>query len=156
MMNSFISSVLRPPNKFFHSAGRALFVAMQTALHFACANGDISKARALIEDGADINCQNAASMTPLHMTCIQNYSTLSNLLIEKRADVNVVNHNGATPLSLACQYECTDIIPALLKEGADPFAGAGLFSVPESCARLVSLNLGKSGRCAACGTLHLS
>jgi hypothetical protein len=152
LINYFISFVLRPPNTFFDSARRALFVAMHTALHIACAKGDMSKARALIEDGADIDCQNVHGMTPLHISCFQKTPALSNFLIDKRADVNVVNYKRDTALSLACHNLCTDIIPTLLKEGADPFAGAGLFKVPVSCARLVSLNVARSGRCAFCGT----
>jgi ankyrin repeat protein len=73
------------------------------------------------------------------------------LLIEKRADVNIVDKHGQTALSLACDNNFTDIIPTLLREGADPFAGAGQFSIPKSCAGIMSLYLARSGRCTACG-----
>jgi hypothetical protein len=121
---------------------------MQQALYIACAQGETSKAMALLEEGADINGQDKDGMTPLHISCFQKALKLSNLLIEKGADVNIVDKLGRTALNLACEGKFTDIIPTLLKEGADPLAG-----VPESCARLISFNLARSGRCAACGRL---
>jgi hypothetical protein len=114
----------------------------------------MSKARVLIEDCADIDCWDTNGTTPLHTSCVRKYSELANLLIEKRADVNIVDKHGRSALNLACEHNFTDIIPTLLKEGADPFAGTGLLSVLESCARFVSFNLARSGRCAACGTPH--
>jgi hypothetical protein len=109
---------------------------------------------ALIEGGADVDCRDANGMTPLHITCIQNDGALSIYLIENRADVNSVDKEGSTAISLACDNNFTGIIPTLLREGADPFAGVGIFSVPEPCARLMSLHLARSGRCAACGKFH--
>jgi hypothetical protein len=126
---------------------------MDSELYMACARGNTSEARALIEERADPNCREPLTgMTPLHISCFQNVSALSILLIEKRADVNSVDYRGETALCIACDNDFTDIIPTLLREGADPFAGTGLFTVPESCVRLLSLHLARSGRCAACGT----
>jgi hypothetical protein len=124
---------------------------MKTRLQNACGKGDVSKARALIEDGSDIDCRDEDGMTPLHMSCIQKDFALFSLLIKNRAAVNFVDNNGMTALSLACKHHFTDIIPTLLNEGADPFAGVGLLNIPWSCALYVTEFLAYSGRCAFCG-----
>jgi ankyrin repeat protein len=109
------------------------------------------KVRALTGEEWNVDGQDADGMTLLHTSCISNDSALLNLLIHKRADVNIVDNLGRTPLSLACHNDFSDIVPTLLREGADPFAGNELFDLPKSCARLISFHLARSGRCAACG-----
>jgi protein phosphatase 1 regulatory subunit 12A len=59
---------------------------MDSELHIVCARRDTSKARALIEDGADVNCGNGDGLTALHIACTYDAITLSDLLIEKRAN----------------------------------------------------------------------
>ncbi|MCP5145162.1 MAG: ankyrin repeat domain-containing protein [Gammaproteobacteria bacterium] len=86
----------------------------------ALMNGDESRARALLLNGADINAAQADGATALHWAVFQQRSDLVNDLLAAGADVTSATLAGATPLSLAASEGDSVIIASLLAAGADP------------------------------------
>lgn len=88
-----------------------------TELHIAATEGDINKARALIDSKMDVNCVDEDLRTPLHYAC-EIHTT--QLLIDAKADVNALDSNLETPLHTLMNepYEI-DVLKTLVKAGAD-------------------------------------
>lgn len=57
-------------------------------LFMACRRGDLAVIEWLIENGADVNCQNG-KFTPLHMACAEDEQEIVNFLIAKGAQLNL-------------------------------------------------------------------
>jgi ankyrin repeat protein len=58
-----------------------------TALHIACAEGDLPTVKKLIELGADVNAKNDTQTTPIHHSMEKGIDEVTKFLIEKGADV---------------------------------------------------------------------
>ncbi|GFR13600.1 hypothetical protein TNCT_444961 [Trichonephila clavata] len=88
-------------------------------LHAAANAGNKDIAEFLIDNGADINAQNAQGSTPLHK--VSGIDTLK-LLIERGAKVNIKNGEGFTPLHYMAFMldEASTLI--MVEHGADPWA----------------------------------
>jgi ankyrin repeat protein len=80
----------------------------------ACEDGDLEKAKRLIEKGADINAKDNDGWTPLHYACGHNGNkAITSLLLENGANVDVKDYfNGWTPL----HYARNEAIASLLLE----------------------------------------
>lgn len=76
--------------------------------------------RTLIEQGADVNAQQADGTTALHWSAYHDDLETARLLVEAKANVSAANRYGVTPLSLACQNGSTSIVELLLERGANP------------------------------------
>jgi ankyrin repeat protein len=93
-----------------------------TALHRACAAGNLPIVTILLEAGADIHArENESGMTPLFNAD----AGTSEYLIAGGADVNARTPKGMTPLIWAVYWKSIDKVTLLLKRGADVNAGAG-------------------------------
>ena len=90
------------------------------AAHF----GMLDAARALLKNGANINGDDAVAETPLGQAIRARRREMALFLIEKGADIKKRNSLDHTPLDTAVIHiaDNDDIIDALLKAGADPFA----------------------------------
>jgi uncharacterized protein len=78
-----------------------------TALLFAAREGCAACARALIENGADIDLTNPENVTPLLMAILNARFDVARVLIEAGADVNRWDVWGRAPLYSAIDYNTT-------------------------------------------------
>lgn len=80
----------------------------------------LDKAKALIEEGRDINYASVAGDTLLHFATYLSENTESlSFLIDEGLDVNVKNHKGETALHHAAQNGFLTCIQLLLENRAD-------------------------------------
>lgn len=120
--------------------GATVFGGM-TALLLAARDGQMDAARALVEDGADINnAGEGEKMSPLVMAIANGHFDLAKYLLEKNADPNLANIQGLTalyaavdmqwapyawrPQPIAAQERTShlELMKMLLERGADPNA----------------------------------
>jgi GTPase SAR1 family protein len=73
----------------------------------------------LIQNNADINCQDSSGATPLHVAAAHNNTNMISVLC-KREDIrlNMTDRNGLTPLHIAIQSDSLDSALLLLTAGA--------------------------------------
>ncbi|XP_043552800.1 ankyrin repeat and EF-hand domain-containing protein 1a [Chiloscyllium plagiosum] len=89
-----------------------------TPLMAACADGNYTLAKYLIESKANVNAYDNLLWTPLHHACHSGEQGIVELLLNAGASVNAVSINGATPLMRAiesCKLEC---VTYLINHGA--------------------------------------
>ncbi|MBX9744379.1 MAG: ankyrin repeat domain-containing protein [Chlamydiales bacterium] len=89
----------------------------ETALHIAVTLMDLSIARLLIEQGADIHKKCVYGRTPLHLA-VESIE-LTELLLANGAKIDVVDHNGKTPLYFAVSEGKIEVVERLIDFGAD-------------------------------------
>ena len=89
---------------------------------------DREEIRSLLQQGADVNTQQADGATALHWAAHWDDVESARLLIRAGADVKAVNDYAVTPLSLACLNGSAVMVESLLTAEADPNA-AGLTGV---------------------------
>eukprot|EP01059_Diplonema_ambulator_P036769 TRINITY_DN9345_c0_g1_i1.p1 TRINITY_DN9345_c0_g1~~TRINITY_DN9345_c0_g1_i1.p1 ORF type:complete len:372 (+),score=103.37 TRINITY_DN9345_c0_g1_i1:42-1118(+) len=96
-----------------------------TALHMAASVGNITVAKVLLSNGADVNQADDDGLTPLH--CVStgyvneryNVVDMARLLVEHGADANQKDEEGWAPIHHAACAGLRDIIDVLLEGGAD-------------------------------------
>lgn len=88
----------------------------------ATKRNDPKAARALIQQGADVNTPQADGATPLHWVAHWDDLETADLLLRRGANVNAEEDTGVTPLVLACLNGGTSMVDRLLKAGARPTA----------------------------------
>jgi cytohesin len=93
-------------------------------LHFALYMKDETKARSLIEGGADVSRRTPNGTTPLDRAVIAGLKDIAELLIAKGADVNAKGTWNWTPLHSAV-HGSKDIVELLITEGANVNARDG-------------------------------
>lgn len=89
-----------------------------SALHIACAGGDMRVIELLLKYGADVNAREANGTTPLHNAISRGDLALVELLLEKKAEVNVYSFYVSSPLKLSREKGYTDITKLLESRGA--------------------------------------
>jgi uncharacterized protein len=92
------------------------------ALFTAVTFHDPSKAKQLIEDGADIEAKDEHGMTALIIACSKGNLDIARLLIEKGAKVNSTGADGTTPLMATAGsgiVYSVEIAKLLLEKGAE-------------------------------------
>jgi len=92
------------------------------ALHFAAADGDLSKVKELIQHGFDLNAFDDLSWTPLHHAVKEEKYDVVEYLLAAGADVNAHEEEkiGETPLgevAANCKLKMAEL---LIEAGADP------------------------------------
>ncbi|XP_069788583.1 ankyrin repeat and EF-hand domain containing 1a isoform X2 [Narcine bancroftii] len=90
-----------------------------TPLMTACADGNFTLAKYLVEAKANVNAYDNLMWTPLHHACHAGQLDIVELLVKAGAAVNAVSINGATPLMRAiesCRLEC---VTYLINHGAN-------------------------------------
>ncbi|MFG6413503.1 ankyrin repeat domain-containing protein [Roseateles sp. DC23W] len=91
----------------------------ETALMLAAIRGSLPMAQALVKRGAAVN---RAGWTPLHYACSGPDNGVAAFLIAQGAELNARSDNGTTPLMMAARYGGGDLVPLLIKAGAEPRA----------------------------------
>ena len=87
--------------------------------------GDISNARTLLNNKADVNASRNDKTTAIAWAVYNNNEDMVDLLLRYGSDgpdVSAANENGVAPLHLACNNNNAAIIAKLLRAGADPNA----------------------------------
>ena len=93
----------------------------QSALWFACCDGQNACVKILLDAEADPNIADKYGDSCLHAAMHGHCSTMTiQEILDHGAHVNTVNKDRATPLLLACSGEQTDCVELLLSLGADP------------------------------------
>lgn len=91
----------------------------ETPLMIAAIRGSLPAVQALVKRGASVN---RAGWTPLHYACSGPDNGVAAFLIAQGAELNARSENGTTPLMMAARYGAGDLVPLLLKAGAEPRA----------------------------------
>jgi ankyrin repeat protein len=91
----------------------------ETPLMIAAIRGSLPAVQALVKRGAAINRE---GWTPLHYACSGPDNGVTAWLLAQGAEINARSDNGTTPLMMAARYGNGDLVPLLLKAGAEPRA----------------------------------
>ena len=94
-------------------------------LHLALYMKDETKAKSLIEGGADVNKRTPYGTTPLHGAVGAGFKDIVELLIDKGADVNAKDNWDWTPLHSAAEEGHEDMVGLLIAKGANVKARDG-------------------------------
>lgn len=88
----------------------------KTALHLAAIGRTLPFLRFLLENGADVNCQDLEGNTPLHNASMFDNSEIAKTLVEEYAANPLLGNNGGqTPLHFAATSLSLDTIRSLRK-----------------------------------------
>jgi len=96
----------------------------------ACTAGDLSKTKALIASGADVNVRDEYGETPLHKAVLRRFREVVAVLLAKGADPNAKANNGFTPLHFAVRTGQTDLVETLIAKGAKVDARSDFGTTP--------------------------
>ena len=140
-----------------------------SVFHQACAQGNISAVKLLIEKGAQIvdATTEEEGYTPLHCAAGQGHLNVVKLLIQNGAQIDAtIKNNCTTPLSLAAGNGHKEVVKFLLNKGADkslmsacgstPLDLASLFNYEDVVERInsyccgVCKKTGKMFKCSRC------
>lgn len=86
-----------------------------TLLHLASYGNCAKVAKALIENGADVNAEYDNKITPLHIAVHHGHKDIVDILIAEGAKVNAEDNKGWTPLHIAATHGHEKIVQALSK-----------------------------------------
>ena len=100
----------------------------RTALHWACDNGNMELAMALMDRGADVDARSVDEDTPLHKACYRGNMELAMALVRKGANVYSVNSDGNKPRCTPAMIDLfnrlwytTPLMKAMLDRDMDTF-----------------------------------
>ena len=91
----------------------------RTALHFACAQGNVLKVRSLLIHEAHVNLIDNTEYSPLFYAVMKNQNEVILDLLKANANVNHVDQNQQSPLDYACQSGFLTIVQYLIQFGAN-------------------------------------
>jgi ankyrin repeat protein len=92
-----------------------------TPLHIAAGKGNVSVARLLIQNGAEVNAKLSDNgFTSLHLAAGNGHEKVAELLIAKGADINAKSMYGETPIDLAMSNGHKELAELLRKHGGLP------------------------------------
>lgn len=106
---------------FFVSATVLLFTvstAMAGPLHDAAKEGDVERAKQLLDQGVDLAAPDAAGEPALLVASLAGHTEVVALLLERGADINIRNKGGLTALHAAAYGGKLDIVKLLVAKGA--------------------------------------
>ena len=84
-------------------------------LHLAILNGNESRARFLLERGADITLRDSSGSTALHLAAESENESVIKLVLEKFTDANQTDYTGRSALFIAIQKK-DEVLAKLLLE----------------------------------------
>jgi ankyrin repeat protein len=110
VVNAVISSLKIKSNVYPQAA-------LQSELLRAIDDNKLSKARSLLEQGADVNGKNSDGWSPLVVAASKGYVDIVRLLLDKGALVNAKTPQGQTPLMFAAHWGHVEIVKILIEHG---------------------------------------
>ncbi|CAG9947193.1 unnamed protein product [Clonostachys rosea f. rosea IK726] len=130
--SSIIKLILRQPRVEPAAENRE----MQTALHFACRNGNLDIVRMMLQQpGVSASHTDRFGETSLHYACCSFHPgalRIAKLLVEMKVPINQTSSTGRTPLNLALKCHNFDIASMLVAEGCDPAERTPVFVAASS------------------------
>jgi ankyrin repeat protein len=90
----------------------------RSTIHQAADAGDLTKVKAFIQEGIDVNTKVHGS-TPLHCAARYGHKEVAELLIAKGADINAKDTRGRTPIDLAINKSQKEIAKLLVSKSVD-------------------------------------
>jgi len=91
----------------------------EAPLHKAAWLGQLSVAKFLIENGADVELRSGRGYTPLHCAAAEGHKAVCEMLLDHHAQVNAKDSSGATPLHAASQKGFRSVAELLIARGAN-------------------------------------
>ena len=132
-----------------------------TAMHYACADGNLDIVQTLMDRGIMLNETNFDGRTALHEACYHGQVRIVHFLVSNRFNVKAMDHNERTPLHEACENPCVEMVQLLIDNGSDVNADDddGKTPLHEACANgyleIVKLLLEKGAQVnALCNDLN--
>jgi len=95
-------------------------------IHEAAQEGDVQRARDLLDAKADVNAKDKYGWTPLRWAIVWSHTEIGKLLIDAGANVGEDTGDGLTLLHLAIGRGQTEFVKLLIDAGADVNAEAQL------------------------------
>ena len=93
-----------------------------TPLHYATLYRNCKIVKALLENGANVNCQSKDGLlTPLHYAAEDGDLEIAELLLQHNADVDIVDFMKWSALFLAVSNHKSQIVEILLRNGAKSY-----------------------------------
>lgn len=92
----------------------------ETNLIAAIKQGDVARARTLLQQRADANVKDPDGTTALHWAVQRDQVEIIDALLSGGADAKVLNRYGLSPLLVACELGNVQVIDKLLRAGANP------------------------------------
>lgn len=100
-----------------------------TLLHKLAIQGNPEPVGWLLDQGLNIESQNAEGNTPLLLSVLHGHVALTKYLLQSKADIEVLNEQQKNPLYLVVERkdskESEELIELLLNEGANPMVCCG-------------------------------
>ncbi|KAJ5392153.1 hypothetical protein N7509_007643 [Penicillium cosmopolitanum] len=84
-----------------------------SALHTAAMKGRISIARAILDEGFDVNYKTHLSRTALHQAVAADQAEAVSFLLSNGADINIRDENSQLPIHIAIDYGALNALRAL-------------------------------------------
>ena len=81
-----------------------------TALHYACDEGNLKIVEILLNSNCDPNMTNNKKETPLHLASKRGYFDISKKLIKKGALLNIYDLENNSPIHYACMNNCLELM----------------------------------------------
>ena len=85
-----------------------------TALHYACDEGNLKIVEILIQANCDTNIKNNNKQTPLHLSTKRGYFDISKMLIESGAILNIYDSEKNSPLHYICKNNYIELLRYIL------------------------------------------
>ena len=86
-------------------------------LHIAAETGMVEMADLLLDNGANVNCQDFDDATPIHIALKKRHDQFALKLIERGADVRLVeDRQRKTTLHIAVEGDCYESVKAIIKK----------------------------------------
>ncbi len=108
--------------KFIYGSVLGIMLGMSAAwagpLHDAAKDGDVARAKQLIEQGANVAEPDESGEPPLLIASLNGHADVVTLLLERGSDIEIRNKGGLTALHAAAYGGSLEVVELLVAKGA--------------------------------------